>query len=86
MFLVDDVLLAPVKGLEFLARQIQEAAGRELGDHDSLRQELRELYMELETGRITEEEFERREAPLVERLEALDAAEAEPDRGSARPV
>ena len=72
-FLLDDIILAPVKGVIFIAEQIHAQAMEELLDEDGVRQELRELYMLLETGKISEAEFEEREAALVERLEELEA-------------
>jgi hypothetical protein len=72
MFLVDDLLLSPGKGLLFVLREIDKRAREELLDDESVRQELRESYMLLETGRITEREFERRELRLVGRLEAIE--------------
>lgn len=72
-FLIDDILLAPVKGVHFLARKISEQATRELLDEAGVRRDLTELYMALETGRITPEEFEEREGTLVERLEEIEA-------------
>ena len=72
-FLLDDILLAPVKGLIFIAEQIHAQAMGELLDEEGVRQELRELYMLLETGKISEAQFEEREAALVERLEELEA-------------
>ena len=72
-FLLDDLLLAPVRGVAWIARQLQRAAQDQLeSDADSTRQELRELYMALETGRITEDEFDAREAELLGRLERLE--------------
>ena len=72
-FLLDDILLAPVNGLIFIAEQIHAQAMGELLDEEGVRQELRELYMLLETGKISEAQFEEREAALVERLEELEA-------------
>lgn len=72
-FLLDDILLAPVKGVVFLAKNVHEAAMKEFLDEEGVRQELRELYMLLETGKISEEEFEEREGKLVERLEEIEA-------------
>lgn len=69
-FLVDDLLLSPAKLVHFLARSVHEAARKELYDEDGLRRELRELYLALDTGEITEEEFEEREWEIVARLEA----------------
>lgn len=71
-FLLDDILLAPLKGVIWIAEKIQEAAEKELLDEDQVKRDLTELYMHLETGRITEEEFARQEEELVERLEAIE--------------
>ena len=75
-FLLDDILLAPVKGVVFLARKVHDSAMEEVLDEKGTRQKLRELYMELETGRISEEEFEEREEELVGRLEEIEALAA----------
>lgn len=72
MFLVDDLLLLPGRGLLFVCKEIAKRAQEELLDDDSVRQELRETYMLLETGRISEQEFDRRERKLVRRLEAIE--------------
>lgn len=71
-FLLDDILLAPVNGVRLIAKKIHEQAMEELLDEEGVRQNLRELYMSLETGRITEEEFEEQEKSLVERLEQIE--------------
>ena len=72
-FLLDDILLAPLNGVIFIAAQIHTQAMEELLDEDGVRQALREIYMLLETGKMSEAEFEAREAVLVERLEELEA-------------
>ncbi|MGC9969314.1 MAG: gas vesicle protein GvpG [Bryobacteraceae bacterium] len=72
MFLVDDLLLSPARGLLFVFKELDKRAREELLDDEAVRQELRESYMLLETGRITEREFERRERRLVGRLEAIE--------------
>jgi hypothetical protein len=71
-FFLDDLLLAPLKGVAWIADKIQEQAERELMDEDGVKHRLTELYMRLETGQISEEEFERREAALVEQLETIE--------------
>ena len=72
MLLVDDVLLSPFHGLLWVFRKIHEAAQEEIaGQADTISAELSELYMMLETGRITEAEFEARERVLLDRLDAI---------------
>jgi hypothetical protein len=71
-FLLDDILLAPIKGVVFIAREIKEQAEAEFLNEEGVRQELRELYLLLETGKISEEEFTEREEQLVERLAEIE--------------
>ena len=74
MLLVDDLLLAPLTGLLWVFRKIHDAAQEEmLGEADAITQELRDLYMMLETGRVTEAEFDARERALLDRLEVIQA-------------
>ena len=77
-FLLDDILLAPFKGILFIAEKIQEAAQQDdLLDEEATRRNLTTLYMLLETGAITEEEFEQREAELVQKLEKIGGSEGQ---------
>ena len=74
MFLVDDLLLFPVRGILSVFEQIYAAAQEEYANQgDALRAQLGELYMMLETRRITEEEFDAQERQLLERLEQMEA-------------
>jgi len=80
MLLVDDLLLAPIRGLLWVFEKIHDTAQEEIaGEADAITEELRELYMMLETGRITEAEFGDRERTLLDRLEAIQDRESEPD-------
>jgi hypothetical protein len=73
MLLVDDILFSPVKGINWIFKKIHELAEEELsGEADRIRDTLTELYMQLETGEITEEEFEKKETLLLDKLDALD--------------
>ena len=76
MFLLDDILLSPVKGLLWVFREIQAAAeAAQTEEKDDITTRLSELYMELETGRITEAQFDEREKALLDRLDTLDERE-----------
>jgi hypothetical protein len=48
-------------------------------ESDHLRAELSELYMMLETHQMTEEEFAAREAMLLDRLDRVEAKDADAD-------
>ena len=66
--------LAPVRGVAWIGEQVALEAERELNDETRVRKELAQLEMELEMGRIGEQEFEEREDLLLERLQQSRAA------------
>ena len=72
MLLIDDILLSPAKGLFYIFKQIHKAAEEEFLNEENVSAELSELYMMLETGKITEEEFNNRESELLNRLEQIE--------------
>ena len=76
MFLIDDILLAPAKGVLWVFQEIHDAAQQELaGESEAITASLSELYMRLETGQITEAEFDAQEKVLLDRLDRLQAEE-----------
>jgi len=48
MFLLDDILLAPIKGLLWLGENINKAVEKELGDESTLKEKLMELQFKYE--------------------------------------
>ena len=73
MFLLDDILLSPVRGLFWIFREIHAAAeAAQTSEKEDITTRLSELYMELETGRIDEAEFDKREKTLLDRLDHLE--------------
>jgi BMFP domain-containing protein YqiC len=89
MFLVDDILLSPAKGLLWVFQEIHDAAQQELaGESEAITATLSELYMRLEIGQITEVEFDAQEKVLLDRLDRLQAEEltvAAPEKKPAKP-
>ncbi|MEI7450674.1 MAG: gas vesicle protein GvpG [Desulfomonile sp.] len=72
MFLVDDILLAPFKGLMWVFEEIRDAADQDRGaEADAITLELQRLYTTLESGKITEAEFDLKEAELLDRLDQI---------------
>ena len=72
MFLVDDILLSPVYGVAWIARQVLEASRQErAAEEESITAALSELYMMLDTGTISEEEFGTREQELLDRYDGV---------------
>ncbi len=70
MFLLDDVLLAPVKGVMWLAEQIQKETNRQLFDASAIKARLTELQELHDSGLISEAEFCKAEERLLARLNA----------------
>ena len=71
MFLLDDILLAPVNGVVWLAEKIKEAADHEFSDPGVLKQKLMDLQMMLELNQISEDNFRQLESALLARLEEV---------------
>ncbi|MFF9767960.1 gas vesicle protein GvpG [Streptomyces sp. NPDC053086] len=72
MGLIGEVLMlpfAPVRGSAWAVRQVLREAERIYYDPSTVRAELARLEEQLEAGEITEEEFDRREDELLDRLE-----------------
>lgn len=78
MFLLDDILLAPIKGVLWIFEEIVNAAEEDLAaESDRIKDRLREMYMQLETGQISEEAFDAEESLLLDRLDELEPRGAE---------
>lgn len=72
MFLIDDILLAPIKGFLAICNKVKEIAEDEMRDTpEKLQKELLELQMLLEAGQIGEEQQAKKEKNILERLNAI---------------
>ena len=60
--------LAPVRGTAWVAEQIGEEADRQLYDEDNIKRELLQLEMDHAGGAVGDEERERMERDLFDRL------------------
>ncbi|MEU5719350.1 gas vesicle protein GvpG [Streptomyces sp. NPDC020403] len=65
--------LAPVRGTAWVLDQVVLAAERDHYDPEPVRGQLAELERELLSGAIDEDEFDRREDGLLDRLEICEA-------------
>ena len=73
MFLLDDVVMSPFRGLLAIFREIHNAVMQDAGNEAAnIRGQLSELYMLLEHKSISEVEFDKRESALLDRLDALE--------------
>jgi hypothetical protein len=81
VLVVDDILFFPVRSILWIFREIHNAASEELGNEaESITDQLRNLYMQLETSRISEQQFDEQEKILLDRLDKLEASpESEAD-------
>jgi hypothetical protein len=72
MFLLDDILLSPIKGIVSVCRKVEEAARQDLENQEKGTMfSLSELHRRLETGEIDEQQFDLEETRLLERMESL---------------
>ncbi|MEI7725263.1 MAG: gas vesicle protein GvpG [Bacteroidota bacterium] len=68
MFLIDDILLAPLKGVIFIGKKINEVIDKEMSDEGSIKERLMRLQLQFEMDEIDEEEYDRREDELLNLL------------------
>lgn len=67
----------PVKGMIWIGKKLKETADAEITDKSKVHEELLDLQMRFEMGEISEEEYEKKETKLLERLEAIRKYEEE---------
>ena len=73
MFLIDDLFLMPARGIMAVFREVHNAAQQDAASEaESIRNELSELYMRLETQQLSEADFDAREKVLLDRLDELE--------------
>lgn len=68
MFLIDDILMAPFKGILFIAEKINEVIEKETSDEGTIKERLMALQLKFEMDEIDEEEYDKREDELLKLL------------------
>ncbi len=76
MFLIDDILLAPLKGVIFIAEKINEIIDKEMSDEGAIKERLMALQLKFEMDEIDEAEYDEREDELLKLLEAAREVKA----------
>ena len=71
MFLIDDILLAPLKGVIWIGEKLNELVEKEFSDEGRIKEKLMELQLKFEMDEISEEEYNRQEKELLERFDAI---------------
>ena len=91
MLLIDDLLMLPLSGFNFVLRTLQKVAEEQYTDDAPVKERLLELQLKLEAEEISEEEYAREEAAIIRELREVEnrkralagAPAAEHDRGLA---
>lgn len=71
MFIIDDILLAPLKGVIWIGEKINEMSEKEFSDEGRIKEKLMELQLRFEIDEISEEEYKKHEEELLARLDAI---------------
>jgi hypothetical protein len=80
-------IMAPVHGLRFVLNALREQVDAESANvGKALEEELRALNMRLEIGEIGEEEFETKEAEVLEKLRASRSEGGSPSSSATGPA
>ena len=69
--LVDDIFFAPIKFPVWIAKKLAESAEKEITDDSRIHEDLLELQMRYELEEISDEEYEKQETRLMEKLEEI---------------
>ena len=77
MFLIDDILLAPLNGIVWLGKKINEVAEKEFSDEGLIKEKLMRAQLRFEMDEISEEEYNKQETELLARLDAIRKAKEE---------
>lgn len=71
MLLIDDILLAPLKGVIWIGEKLNELVEKEFSDEGRIKEKLMELQLKFELDEISDEEYNTREKELLDRLDAI---------------
>jgi hypothetical protein len=68
MFLIDDILLAPLHAIVWLGKKLNDAAIEDFSDEGRIKEQLMELQLRFELDEISEEELIAQENELLKRI------------------
>lgn len=71
MFLIDDILLSPLKLVVWMGEKIKGIAEKELSDEGRIKEKLMQLQLRFEMDEISEEDYNKQEEELLARLETI---------------
>lgn len=68
MLVIDDILLSPIRGFQWVMRTVLKVAEEQYTDDAPLKERLLELQVKLENGDVTEDEYLEEEAAILAEL------------------
>ncbi len=71
IFIIDDILFAPLNGLIFIAEKINDVVEKETSDEGTVKERLMALQLRFELDEIDEEEYDKQEDELLKKLERI---------------
>ncbi len=71
MLFLDDLLMAPISGFQFILRTLARAAEEQYTDDAPIKERLLELQTQLEEGSISEEEYVAQERAVLTELREI---------------
>lgn len=77
MFLIDDLLLSPFKGWNFIMRTLLKVAEEQWTDDTPLKEQLLALQVQLEEGDITEDQYLEAEAAILRGIREIQRRKIE---------
>lgn len=82
MFLIDDILLSPVKLTIWLAEKIKEVGEKQFYDVEVMKAVLEELREQHNAGELSDQEFQQREDQILKTMqEAREYQKAKAEAG-----
>ena len=75
MFLIDSILLAPLKGVIWISQKLSDIAQKELCNEGRIKEELMRLQLQFELDEISQREYDQKEKELLDRLDAITNAQ-----------
>ncbi len=69
--------LGPIRGVHWLAGKVLEQAEHEYFDEDRVRAQMLELQARYDLGEVSEEDYDKQETILLERLNAIREAKTQ---------
>ncbi len=70
-FIIDDILLSPIRLTIWVAQKLKDAAYQEMTDDSRVHEELLHLQMRYEMGEISDDAYEAEETRLMAKLEEI---------------